>query len=121
MTLLILLSIIIRRPFVALTSWLARDWPLDWYWHPRVRPAYTRISWIWLGFFATRTVGQWLTLEDTGWAAVYRVAAGWPALLVLLIVSYILGRRFLVAMAGPSIAEFESDEPPPWRGQEAGF
>jgi hypothetical protein len=120
-TLLILISLIVNRPFVAFTSWLARDWPLDWYWHPQVRPAYTRISWIWLVFFATRTVGQWLTLEDAGWATAYRLAAGWPALLVLLIVTYTLGRRFLLVLAGPSVAEFVDDQPPPWRGQATGF
>lgn len=120
-TLLILVSIIVKRPFVAFTSWLARDWPLDWYWHPQVRPAYTRISWIWLVFFATRTVGQWLTLGDAGWATAYRVAAGWPALLVLLIVSFTLGRRFLLVLAGPSVVEFVDDLPPPWHGQGTGF
>jgi len=30
-TLLILISIIAKRPFVAFTSWLARDWALGWY------------------------------------------------------------------------------------------
>jgi urea transporter len=39
MMLLILISIIAKRPFVAFTSWLARDWALDWCWHPQVRPA----------------------------------------------------------------------------------
>ncbi len=29
--LLILISIIAKRPFVAFTSWLARDWALGWY------------------------------------------------------------------------------------------
>jgi len=28
---LILISIIAKRPFVAFTSWLARDWALGWY------------------------------------------------------------------------------------------
>ena len=35
-----LLSVIVRRPMVAWTSHVARGWPLDWYWHPNVRPAY---------------------------------------------------------------------------------
>jgi hypothetical protein len=120
-TLSILISIAIRRPFVAWTSWLARDWPINWYWHPQVRPAYTRISWIWLAFFALKTTGQWLTLDATGWATVFRTVAGWPALLALLIVSYTVGRRFLLALEGPSVAEFESGVPAPWGGQQTGF
>ncbi len=51
LTMLIIISIGLGRPFVAWTSWLARSWPLAWYWHPRVRPAYTFVSWIWAGFF----------------------------------------------------------------------
>lgn len=120
-TMLILISIAFRRPFVAWTSWLAREWPLEWYWHPQVRPAYTRVSWIWLVFFALKTTGQWLTIDTTGWATVYRVVAGWPALLALLIVSYLLGRRFLLTLNGPSVAEFESGAQSPWAGQQTGF
>ena len=120
-TLAILISITIRRPFVAWTSWLARDWPIGWYWHPQVRPAYTRVSWIWLAFFALKTTGQWLTIDATGWAVAFRTVAGWPALLALLILSYTLGRRFLRSLAGPSVAEFESGAPAPWEGQQAGF
>ena len=29
-----LLSILFRRPMVAWTSFIARRWPQDWYWHP---------------------------------------------------------------------------------------
>ncbi|MDF1594778.1 MAG: DUF3159 domain-containing protein [Acidimicrobiia bacterium] len=118
---LIVISIIARRPFVAWTSWLARDWPIDWYWHPQVRPAYTTVSWMWAAFFATRSVGQWLTLENTGTATTFRVVAGWPALLVLLVATYIWGRRLLTRLAGPSVEEFAAAAPQPWTGQKSGF
>jgi hypothetical protein len=40
MTLLLaILSLVIRRPMVAWTSYIARRWPINWYWHPQVRPA----------------------------------------------------------------------------------
>ena len=39
MTALALVSLLIRKPMVAWTSYLARRWPLEWYWHPRLRPA----------------------------------------------------------------------------------
>lgn len=122
-TILILVSIGVRRPFVAWTSAVARGWPLGWYWHPRVRPAYTRTSWLWAVFFATRSLIQWRLYgdEETVALAVARVIMGWPALLVLLVATYVLGRRWLTQLQGPSVAEFEAAENPPWEGQKRGF
>lgn len=119
----IVVSIGARRPFVAWTSWLTRGWPLGWYWHPNIRPAYTRVSWIWAGFFLLRTVVQWrLYLSgDSVALGVIRVLLGWPALLVLLIVTYVLGRRWLGALAGPSVDEYEAGASAPWEGQATGF
>jgi hypothetical protein len=39
-----LLSVIAGRPLVAWTSYIAHRWPLDWYWHPQVRPAYDEVT-----------------------------------------------------------------------------
>lgn len=120
---LMLVSILVRRPFLAFTSWATRGWPIEWYWHPKVRPAYTRTSWMWVGFFAARAIWQWRLYLDanTVGLGVARVAMGWPALLVLLVATYVLGRRWLSALEGPSVEEFEAGTPPPWKGQEAGF
>ncbi len=120
---LMVVSILVRRPFLAFTSWATRGWPIEWYWHPQVRPAYTRTSWMWVGFFVARALWQWRLYLDanTVGLGVARVALGWPALLVLLIVTYVLGRRWLTALEGPSVEEFEAGTPPPWKGQEAGF
>ncbi len=122
-TAVIIASIAARRPFVAWTSWLTRGWPLDWYWHDQVRPAYSRASWMWAGFFGLRTAVQWLLFvsEETVALGIARVLMGWPMLLALLIATYVLGRRWLVDLDGPSVAEFESDAAPPWNGQERGF
>jgi hypothetical protein len=122
-TALILISIGARRPFVAWTSAVARGWPLGWYWHPRVRPAYSKTSWLWAVFFATRTVIQWRLYgdEETAALAAARVIMGWPALLVLLVATYVLGRRWLAELQGPSVAEFKSGKQPPWKGQDRGF
>lgn len=122
-TALIVGSIIFRRPFVAWTSWLTRGWPIDWYWHPQIRPAYSRTSWLWAGFFGMRTLGQWwlFSAEETTYLGLVRVITGWPALLVLLIGTYVLGRRWLEELGGPSVAEFQSGEPGPWEGQQRGF
>lgn len=122
-SLLVVASIVVGRPFVAWTSRLARGWPIGWYWHPRVRPAYTRASWMWAAFFASRTLLQWqlFVAGETEILGLARVVMGWPALLMLLSATYLLGRRWLGLLAGPSIEEYMSGSPPPWRGQSKGF
>ncbi len=47
-------SVLIGRPLVALTSRLTRGWPMPWYWHPRIRPAYSEVTLAWAVFFAIR-------------------------------------------------------------------
>ncbi len=123
-TVLALLSIVVRRPLVAYMSWLTRQWPIEWYWHPRVRPAYTRATWLWVGFFGLRTAAQgWLFVTDQTTALGFvRVATGWPGLVVLLAATFIVGRNTLVSLRGPSVAEFEAATPESgWTGQENGF
>lgn len=118
-----LVSVPLRRPAVAYTSWLTRGWPLSWYWHAQVRPAYARATLLWAGFFGARTAVQWRLFVggEVEWLAVMRLVLGWPALLPLLVATYVLGRRWLAELSGPSIAEFESEDPPPWKGQPSGF
>lgn len=122
-TFVIVVSIAVRRPFVAWSSWLTRGWPLGWYWHPNVRAAYTRTSWIWAGFFALRSLVQWRFYlgGDTAALGVAGVVLGWPALLVLLISTYVLGRRWLMELSGPSVEEYEAGASQPWQSQTRGF
>lgn len=122
-SLLILVSLLLGKPFVAWTSWITRGWPIDWYWHPRVRPAYSRVTWLWFAFFSARALIQFqLYLEsNTAMLGVARVILGWPALVILLGGTYVLGRRWLTALAGPSVEEFESGQAQPWEGQANGF
>lgn len=120
---LLVVSIAARRPLVAWTSHLARRWPLDWYWHPRVRPAYTEVTWIWLVYFGLRTALQIYLFGEqaTGALAAVQLALGWPATVVLLIVSYLYGTWRLRTLGGPSVSEFEAGARPPWKGQQRGF
>jgi hypothetical protein len=122
-TIVALGSIAARRPVAALASWITRSWPLDWYWHPKIRPAYTQATWMWAAFFGTRTILQWglYTRGRTETLATVRVVGGWPALLALLVATYVLGRRKLVRLAGPSVEEFRRGLAPPWSGQLKGF
>ena len=118
-----LISIMARRPMVAWTSMLMRRWPAGWYWHPRVRPAYTEITWLWLAFFAGRAALQW-NLASRGELealAGVRLIGGWPALIALLVVTYIYGVARLQRLGGPSVEEFRTGTPEPWTGQRRGF
>lgn len=119
----LLVSLMVRYPLVAVVSSVTRQWPLGWYRHPRVRPAYMIATWIWAGFFGARALVQYLLYREGSVEvlATVRVATGWPALLGLLVITYLVGRWRLESLGGPSVEEWESDQPPPWRGQEHGF
>lgn len=122
-TVALLISVLVRRPLVAYVSWATRGWPLGWYWHERVRPAYGLVTWIWFAFFGVRTgVQTWLYLDgDVTTLGAVRIATGWPGLLALLAVTYLVGRRRLESLRGPSVEEFEEQAPPPWSVQAHGF
>lgn len=124
MTLLLtLVSLIIRRPMLAWTSYLARRWPLNWYWHPQVRPAYSEVTFAWAVFFAARLFLQFSLFENQNInsLAVTNFVTGWPATILLLIVSYLYGTWRLAKLRGPSVDEFRNDTPAPWQGQRRGF
>jgi len=120
---LALISLIIRRPFVAWTSFLARRWPLGWYWHPHVRPAYSEVTLAWTVFFAARLLWQYslFQAQAASQLAFVNVLMGWPALIVLLVLSYLYGTWRLQNLKGPSVDEFRTQAPPPWKGQKRGF
>ena len=120
---LMLISLIAGRPWVSWTSYLARRWPQDWYWHPRVRPAYSEVTWLWLVVFALRLGLQWAVLqsEEVGLLALTNLVAGWPTTIILLALSYLYGTWRLRQLAGPSVEEFRSGAEPPWTGQGRGF
>jgi hypothetical protein len=117
------LSVVVGRPLVAWTSHLARRWPLGWYWHPKVRPAYTEVTMAWAVFFALRVAVQLFLLqgEQGGAWAVIQVIMGWPATIVLLVVSYLYGLWRLQRLQGPSVDEYKAGADPPWAGQRRGF
>ncbi|MBN1641104.1 MAG: DUF3159 domain-containing protein [Anaerolineae bacterium] len=118
-----LASVIARRPLVAWTSHIARRWPLSWYWHPRVRPAYSEVTLIWALFFALRLALQWALLRRAGAGilGIVQVLSGWPATIVLLVLSYLYGTWRLRQLRGPSVQAFVEGTGPPWTGQQRGF
>ena len=118
-----LASVIAGWPLVAWTSYIARRWPLDWYWHPKVRPAYNEVTLAWAVFFAIRLGLQWSLFQGqaAGLLGVIQVVTGWPATIALLVISYLYGTWRLRHLKGPSIEEFRAGAEPPWTGQRRGF
>jgi len=51
----------------------------------------------------------------------FNLISGWPATILLLVISYIYGQNRLEALRGPSVEEFKKGTPPPWNGQQRGF
>lgn len=118
------LSILIKRPAVAFTSALTRGWPLGWYWHPRVRPAYAWVTGMWVVFFGVKTVVQYALFQRGDMfiqLSYFNFFSGWPALILLLAASYLSGQSILRRLHGPSVEEFRANLPPPWKGQTRGF
>jgi hypothetical protein len=120
---LALVSVLIRKPMVAWTSYLARRWPLDWYWHAQVRPAYTEVTFAWILFIALRLLWQVALFQgnDVSQLVLFNALTGWPATILLLILSYLYGTWRLSKLGGPSVTEFRDKVPPPWVGQRQGF
>lgn len=117
------LSVLLGRPWVALTSHLVRRWPLGWYWHPKVRPAYNEVTAAWAIFFALKLAIQTVlfSVAGTNTLAVANVIMGWPATIVLLAASYVYGSWRLGRLQGPSVEEYKAGDEPPWTGQRRGF
>jgi len=120
---LCLASVIVRRPLVAWTSYFTRRWPLNWYWHPKVRPAYSEVTLAWALFFALRTLLQFELFQDQAASALglLQLISGWPAIIVLLVATYLYGVWRLENLGGPSVDEFKAGSEPPWQGQKRGF
>jgi len=118
-----LVSVVVGRPAVAFTSVIARRWPLDWYWHPKVRPAYSEVTWLWVVFFGLRLLLQFNLFQEEAASllGIVQILTGWPATILLLIASYLYGTWRLRNLGGPSVEEFKAGTEPPWEGQQRGF
>lgn len=116
-------SVLLNRPLVAWTSYIARRWPLNWYWHPKVLPAYNEVTIVWAILFAFRlALKYWFyqqgAVEILSWL---EIILGWPFTIALLIASYLYGQWRLRQLNGPSTEEYKSGAEPPWEGQRNGF
>lgn len=118
-----LVSILVKRPLTGWTSRLYRRWPLDWYWRDDVRPAYSRVSWLWFWYFAIRGgVSAWLfVVEQPEILAVWKTLTSWPTILPLLYLSYRVGIARRNALGGPSVEEHLAGAEPPFVGGQRRF
>lgn len=119
----IIISLLIGKPLIAVGSYFLRRWPLEWYWHQRVRPAYIEVSLLWLVFLSIRSVFQ-VTLylnHAVDELAILTLITGAPATVTLLAISYLYGSWRLMQLGGPSVVEYQQDSSPPWNGQSRGF
>jgi hypothetical protein len=105
-------SVLARRPLVAFTSAAIYRWPLEWYWHPLVRPAYSEITWLWAAYYAAKTALAVTLYRSDATAAlgVVRIVTGWPALALLLLVTYVYVERRLRRLGGPSVDDYRAAE-----------
>lgn len=120
---LCILSLMAHRPLVAWTSYSARHFPLQWYWHRRVRPAYSEVTLLWFFFFGARALLQFSFSgsHNTAVVSFFSLLTGWPSTVTLLVISYLYGIWRLRKLGGPGVDEFKRGDPPPWKGQKRGF
>ncbi|MCP5119827.1 MAG: DUF3159 domain-containing protein, partial [bacterium] len=117
------LTILMRRPLSAWTSWAYRQWPLRWYWRDDVRPAYSYVSWYWFGYFAVRGgVSAWLYIvEQPEVLAVWKSVTSWPTILPLFYVTYRVGVDRRNRLGGPNVDEYTAGAEPPFAGGQRRF
>ena len=117
------ISVVINRPLVAWTSFIARHWPLAWYWHPKVLPAYNEVTIVWAVAFAVRLGLEFSFFQQGAVNALglINIFLGWPFMVILLVASYLYGLWRLDHLKGPSVEEFKTGKTSPWEGQKRGF
>ncbi|MFW6274171.1 MAG: DUF3159 domain-containing protein [Halanaerobium sp.] len=118
-----LISLLIGKPLAAWASHLSRGWPLEWFWRDDVKPAYREVTIFWALYFALRLTIQLnlffsQAVLNLAWV---NIILGWPAIIVVLTISYIYGLWRLNDLGGPGVDEFKKGKKPPWDGQKRGF
>jgi hypothetical protein len=118
-----LLSIWAGKPLAAWSSHLTRAWPKEWYWLPNIRPAYTEVTWMWAALIAARLIVQYTLYQQANVSLLAWVSGllGWPVTIAALVVSYLYGIWRLAKLGGPSVEEYLSKQPAPWKSQRKGF
>lgn len=120
---LLAISIFIGKPAAAILSHLSRGWNFDWFLREDIKPAYQEVTIAWTILVFIRMILQIIlykrgNLTELGWAS---ILLGFPATLMVLVLTLVYGVWRLKKLKGPGIDEFEQGKNPPWEGQKKGF
>ena len=116
-----ILSILLGRPFTIYSSKAFRNWPKEWYFHKKIKPAYTKVAMIWSIYLLLKAGLQIYFYENPEILVLIKLATSNQTTIVLLVISYIYGQNQLKKLKGPSVEEFNNNSPEPWEGQLKGF
>lgn len=121
--LLVIGSLVMKKPLAAWVSHITRGWKLEWFWRKDVKPAYTAVTIFWGIFFAFRLAVEVYLLMKGNVTQLFwsKTLLGLPAIVIVLIITYVFGIWRLHQLGGPGVDEFEKDKEPPWEGQKRGF
>ncbi len=114
-------SVIIGKPFTIYSSKAFRNWPKNWYYHPQVKPAYTRVALIWSFYLLFKALLQVYFFNSPEVLVIIKLATSNQTTIILLIISYMIGQNNLQSLNGPSVEEFLEEKPKPWISQQKGF
>lgn len=120
---LLAISIFIGKPAAAILSHLSRGWQFDWFLREDIKPAYREVTIAWTILVLIRMILQIIlykrgNLTELGWAS---ILLGFPATLMVLVLTLVYGVWRLKKLKGPGIDEFEQGKNSPWEGQKKGF
>ena len=121
--LLCLLSLIFKKPLAAWVSHLTRGWTRSWFWREDILPAYQEVTMFWsLFIFIRLLILLSVYFSGEAWLLFFsNILLGFPATLLVLMLSYIYGIWRLKKLKGPGVDEYNNKALPPWRGQTKGF
>ena len=108
------ISILLGRPFTIYTSKSIRGWPLDWFLHKNVKPAYREVATIWVIFLSIKGLLQLYFFSSPEILAIIKLATSNQTTIALLVLTYIYVQRKLIQLGGPSVEEFKNKVHPPW-------
>ena len=114
-------TILMGRPFTIYTSKSIRGWPLGWFLHEKVKPAYREVAIIWVVFLGLKGLVQLYFFSSPEILAVIKLATSNQTTIFLLVLTYIYGQKKLIKLGGPSVEEYRKKISPPWSSQQSGF
>lgn len=120
---IILISILIKKPIIAFISHLVRGWSIKWFLRDDIRPAYTEVSIYLLIYLTFRFIFifNFYLEKNVEQLFFFKSILGLPFNLFFISSAYIYGIFRLKMLGGPGVYEFENNIAPPWDGQKKGF